>query len=87
MRNTIPLTSAKSKKKGGVQLAFWNAWGVSKERMDYLFGSEDKTIEGLFPAGKGDWVVGLGECHRREQEICDAWGKIQKTGVCWSRAS
>ena len=74
MKNTIPLTSAKSKKKGGVQLAFWNAWGITKERMDYLFGSEDKTIEGLFPVGKGDWVVGLGECHRREQEICDAWG-------------
>jgi hypothetical protein len=69
------MTSAQKKNKWGLRLGFWNIWGLSKERMDYLFGSEDGETEGLFsPMGKGDWVVGLGECRGKEHEIAEAWG-------------
>lgn len=70
----IPQTSAQHKHAGGVQLAYWNSWGLSRERMDYLFGSADGKTTGLFPPDAGDWVVGLGECRRKEQEIAEAWG-------------
>ena len=48
-------------------MAMWNCWGLSKERMDYMFGSEDGSEAGLYPAtGKGEWIVGLIELHKDE---------------------
>lgn len=73
--SSISQTSAQKKHVGEIQLGYWNSWGLSRERMDYLFGSEDGSIEGQYPpTGKGEWVVGLGECRRKEQEIAAAWG-------------
>ena len=43
--------------------------------MDYLFGSEDGSDEGLYPATcKGEWINGLIELHKDEQGIMEQWG-------------
>ena len=71
--SSISQTSAQKKHVGEIQLGYWNSWGLSRERMDYLFGSEDGSIEGQYPpTGKGEWVVSLGECRHKEQEIAAA---------------
>ena len=72
--DTIRISSAgagkKGAQKGRLTLAVWNGWGMSNERMDYLFGSQDGRETGLFLAvGNGNWLVGLTECRRDEQRI------------------
>ena len=75
---SLPLGSGSKKKHKGeggeLTVGMWNCWGLSKERMDYLFGSADGREAGLYPAvGKGEWIVGLIELHGDEQTIMAAW--------------
>ena len=42
--------------------------------MDYLFGSQDRTNEGIFSAtSKKNWLCCLVECRRGEQKIAELW--------------
>jgi hypothetical protein len=42
--------------------------------MDYLFGAQDKTHEGIFSAtSKENWLCCLVECRRGEQKIAELW--------------
>jgi hypothetical protein len=42
--------------------------------MDYLFGSQDRTHEGIFSAtSKKNWLCGLVECRRGGQKIAELW--------------
>jgi hypothetical protein len=42
--------------------------------MDFLFGSQDGTHEGIFSAtSKKNWLCGLVECRRGEQKITELW--------------
>ena len=67
----LPLTNAKQKSAAakGLRIATWNCFGLSLERMDYLFGSEGQPESGVFPAKGADWVVGLTECRGGEQRL------------------
>eukprot|EP01052_Picozoa_sp_SAG31_P012187 SAG31_NODE_706_length_12688_cov_41.991342_8_plen_431_part_00 len=69
----LPITNAKRRKRqkqGNVlQVATWNCFGLSLERIDYLFGSEGQPETGVFPLKGGDWLVGLTECRGGEQRL------------------
>ena len=73
----VPVTSSASKqakRKNTLKIVAWNCFGLSAERTEYLFGSEDGKKPGLFPAvGGGEWLVGLTECRGWEQQLAKTW--------------
>jgi ribonuclease HI/exonuclease III len=60
-----------------LSFASWNCNGLSAERLDYLVGSQDGEFPGLLKGPKnlsGYDLIGVNECHEREQELAEAWG-------------
>jgi hypothetical protein len=69
----IPIGNARDN-ASNVKVGMWNCFGLTTERMDYLFGSQDKTHEGIFSAtSKENWLCCLVECRRGEQKIAELW--------------
>jgi hypothetical protein len=69
----IPLGNARDD-ASNAKVGMWRCFGVTAERMDYLFGSHDKTHEGIFSAtSKKNWLCCLVECRRGEQKIEELW--------------
>ncbi|MDA8639342.1 hypothetical protein N9L31_00065 [bacterium] len=64
-----------SAKRGEVKMATWNCFGLSLERVEYLFGAEGQPESGLFPAKGPDWLVGLTECRGGEQRLDEFFGR------------
>eukprot|EP01050_Picozoa_sp_SAG11_P031658 SAG11_NODE_9934_length_868_cov_3.729519_1_plen_237_part_10 len=68
-------TRAWSEKRGEVKMATWNCFGLTLERVEYLFGAEGQPESGLFPAKGPDWLVGLIECRGGEQRLDEFFGR------------
>ena len=69
----IPIGNARDD-ASNVEVGLWNCFGLTTERMDYLFGSQDRTNEGIFSAtSKKNWLCCLVECRRGEQKIAELW--------------
>ena len=66
-QNKIPLTNGKEKSKSKadtITVAFWNSFGLSVERLDYLVGSQDGAVAGL------DYdIIELAETQGSEQSL------------------